>query len=251
MSARGVTRKRRRPFGAGDFILGRRQASLPVVSRSLRLLHWVVHCVGYGLHHPDTTGERRPASPNLQSGSPQGHHGDPAIRRHFDAHWRQFFPTLPTRSVFAKHGANLTMLKRMVQRAPCPAAAGIDLSDSFSISVCTRCRVSRRHGPGRGAVSRLMRIRCRIETGQVARKILAYKMSLLFKQSSATFKLSKGGCAHYSRARRMMEMERRCFSPCPSPWARTCRTGVRSQGVGIRQPATKLPYRSLRKPAFR
>jgi hypothetical protein len=185
MSARGVTRKRRRSFDAGDFILGRRRTSLLVVPRSLRLLHWVVHCVGYGLHHPDTTGERHPASPNLQSGSPKGHHSDPAIWRHFDAHWRQFFPTLPTRSVFAKHGANLSMLKRMVQRAPCPAAADIHLSDSFSISVCTSCRVSRRRGPGRGAVSRLMRIRCRIETtiGQLARKILAYNMSLLFKQS--------------------------------------------------------------------
>jgi hypothetical protein len=80
---------------------------------------------------------------------------------------------------------NLTMLKRMVQRAPCPAAADIDLSDSFSISVCTRCRVSRRRGPGRGAVSRLMRIKSRIETtiGRLARKILSYNMSLLFKQS--------------------------------------------------------------------
>jgi hypothetical protein len=111
-----------------------------VVPRSLRLLHWVVHCVGYGLHHPDTTGERYPASPNLQSGSPQGHHSDPAIWRHFDAHWRQFFPTLPTRSVFAKHGANLSMLKRMVQRVLYPAAAGIHLTDSFPISVCTSCR---------------------------------------------------------------------------------------------------------------
>ncbi len=143
MSTRGVTRKRR-PFDAGDFILGRQRTGLLVVPRSLRLLHWVVHCVGYGLHHPDTTGERHPASPNLQSGSPKGHHSDPAIWRYFDAHWRQFFPTLPTRSVFAKHGANLTMLKRMVQRAPCPAAAGIHLTDSFPISVCTRCRVSRR-----------------------------------------------------------------------------------------------------------
>jgi hypothetical protein len=144
MSARGVTRKRRRSFDAGDFILGRRRTSLLVVLRSLRLLHWVVHCVGYGLHHPDTTGERHPASPNLQSGSPQGHHSDPAIWRHFDAHWRQFFPTLPTRSVFAKHGANLSMLKRMVQRVLYPAAAGIHLTDSFPISVCTSCRVSRR-----------------------------------------------------------------------------------------------------------
>ncbi|MFL6808159.1 MAG: hypothetical protein ACJ8FD_04035 [Bradyrhizobium canariense] len=75
------------------------------------------------MHHPDTTGERHPASPNLQSGSPQGHHSDPAIWRYFDAHWRQFFPTLPTRSVFAKHGANLSMLKRMVQRVLYPAAA--------------------------------------------------------------------------------------------------------------------------------
>jgi hypothetical protein len=144
MSARGVTRKRRRSFDAGDFILRRRRTSLLVVLRSLRLLHWVVHCVGYGLHHPDTTGERHPASPNLQSGSPQGHHSDPAIWRHFDAHWRQFFPTLPTRSVFAKHGANLSMLKRMVQRVLYPAAAGIHLTDSFPISVCTSCRVSRR-----------------------------------------------------------------------------------------------------------
>jgi hypothetical protein len=144
MSTRGVTRKRRRPFDAGDFILGRRRTSLPVVPRSLRLLHWVVQCVGYGLHHPDTTGERYPASPNLQSGSPKGHHSDPAIWRHFDAHWRQFFPTLPTRSVFAKHGANLSMLKLMVQRVLYPAAAGIHLTDSFPISVCTSCRVSRR-----------------------------------------------------------------------------------------------------------
>jgi hypothetical protein len=36
------------------------------------------------------------------------------------------------------------MLKRMVQRAPCPAAAGIHLTDSFPISICTNCRVSRR-----------------------------------------------------------------------------------------------------------
>ena len=87
--------------------------------------------------------------------------------------------------MFAKHGANLSMLKRMVQRVLYPAAAGIHLSDSFSINVCTSCRVSRRRGPGRGAVSRLMRIKCRIETtiGQLARKILAYNMSLSFKQS--------------------------------------------------------------------
>jgi hypothetical protein len=74
----------------------------------------------------------------------QGHHSDSAIWRYFDAHWRQFFPTLPTRSVFAKHGANLSMLKRMVQRVLYPAAAGIHLTDSFPISVCTSCRVSRR-----------------------------------------------------------------------------------------------------------
>ena len=29
----------------------------------------------------------------------QGHHSDSAIWRYFDAHWRHFFPTLPTRSV--------------------------------------------------------------------------------------------------------------------------------------------------------
>src|SRR3954471_23647348 len=72
MSTRGVTRKRRRPFDAGDFILGRQRTGLLVVPRSLRLLHCVVHCVGYGLHHPDTTGERYPASPNLQSGASRG-----------------------------------------------------------------------------------------------------------------------------------------------------------------------------------
>jgi hypothetical protein len=181
----GLTRKRRRPFDAGDFLQVGRRTSLLVVPRSVRLLHWVVHCVGYGLHHPETTGERYPAFPNLQSGSPQGHHGDPAIWRHFDARWRQFFPTLPTRSVFAKHGANLSMPKRMVERAPCPAAADIHLSDSFSIGIRPSCRVSRRRSPGRGASSRLMRLRCRIETtiGQLARKILAYNMSLSFKQS--------------------------------------------------------------------
>ena len=69
----------------------------------------------------------------------QGHHSDSAIWRYFDAHWRQFFPTLPTRSVFAKHGANLSMLKQMVQRVLYPAAADIHLTDGFPISVCTRC----------------------------------------------------------------------------------------------------------------
>ena len=72
MSARGVTRKRRRPFDAGDFILGHRRTSLPVVPRSLRLLHWIVHCVGYGLHHPDTTGERHPATPTRRVGRRRG-----------------------------------------------------------------------------------------------------------------------------------------------------------------------------------
>ena len=67
MSMRGVTRKRR-PFDAGDFILGRQLTGLLVVPRSLRLLH----CVRYGLHQPGTTGERYPASPDLQSGSPRG-----------------------------------------------------------------------------------------------------------------------------------------------------------------------------------
>jgi len=74
----------------------------------------------------------------------QGHHSDSAIWRYFDAHWRHFFPTLPTRSVFAKHGANLSMLKQMVQRVLYPAAADIHLTDGFPISVCTNCRVSRR-----------------------------------------------------------------------------------------------------------
>jgi hypothetical protein len=74
----------------------------------------------------------------------QGHHSDSAIWRYFDAHWRHFFPTLPTRSVFAKHGANLSMLKQMVQRVLYPAAADIHITDGFPISVCTNCRVSRR-----------------------------------------------------------------------------------------------------------
>ena len=73
----------------------------------------------------------------------QGHHSDSAIWRYFDAHWRQFFPTLPTRSVFAKHCANLSMLKQMVQRVLYPAA-DIHLTDGFPISVCMNCRVSRR-----------------------------------------------------------------------------------------------------------
>jgi hypothetical protein len=42
------------------------------------------------------------------------------------------------------HGAELSMLKRMVQRAPCPAAAGIHLADGLPTSVCANCRVSRR-----------------------------------------------------------------------------------------------------------
>jgi hypothetical protein len=74
----------------------------------------------------------------------RGHHSDSAIWRSFDAHWRHFFPTLPTRSVFAKHGANLSMLKPMVQRVLYPAAADIHLTDGFPISVCMNCRVSRR-----------------------------------------------------------------------------------------------------------
>lgn len=74
----------------------------------------------------------------------QGHHSDSAIWRYFDAHWRHFFPTLPTRSVFAKHCANLSMLKQMVQRVLYPAAADIHLTDGFPISVCMNCRVSRR-----------------------------------------------------------------------------------------------------------
>jgi hypothetical protein len=44
------------------------------------------------------------------------------------------------RSVFAKHGANLSMLKQMVQRVLYPAAADIHLTDGFPISVCTNCR---------------------------------------------------------------------------------------------------------------
>ena len=74
----------------------------------------------------------------------QGHHSDSAIWRYFDAHWRHFFPALPTRSVFAKHCANLSMLKQMVQRVLYPAAADIHLTDGFPISVCMNCRVSRR-----------------------------------------------------------------------------------------------------------
>jgi len=74
----------------------------------------------------------------------QGHHSDSAIWRYFDAHWRHFFPTLPTRSVFAKHCANLSMLKQMVQRVLYPAAADIHITDGFPISVCMNCRVSRR-----------------------------------------------------------------------------------------------------------
>ena len=74
----------------------------------------------------------------------QGHHSDSAIWRYFDAHWRHFFPTLPTRSVFAKHGANLSMLKQMVQRVLYPATADIHMTDGFPISVCMNCRVSRR-----------------------------------------------------------------------------------------------------------
>jgi hypothetical protein len=43
-----------------------------------------------------------------------------------------------------------------------------------------------------------------------------------------------------------------CYSlPCNAPWARTCRTEVRSLDGEIRRPAMKLQYGSLWKPAFR
>jgi hypothetical protein len=42
--------------------------------------------------------------------------------------------------VFAKHGANLSMLKQMVQRVLYPAAADIHLTDGFPISVCMNGR---------------------------------------------------------------------------------------------------------------
>jgi hypothetical protein len=106
-----------------------------VVPRSLRLLRWVVHCVGYGLHHPDTTGERCPASPNLKCGASQ-RSGDLSTPTG-DSSSR---PPIRVRM----HGAELSMLKRMVQRAPCPAAAGIHLADGLPTSVCANCRVSRR-----------------------------------------------------------------------------------------------------------
>src|SRR3954453_6581368 len=73
----------------------------------------------------------------------QGHHSDSAIWRYVDAHWRHFFPTLPTRSVFAKHGANLSVLKQMVQRDLYPIADDIHMTDGFPISVCKNCRVPR------------------------------------------------------------------------------------------------------------
>jgi Transposase DDE domain len=73
----------------------------------------------------------------------QGHHSDSAIWRYFDAHWRHFFPTLPTQSVFAKHCANLSVLKQMVQRDLYPTADDIHMIDGFPISVCKNCRVPR------------------------------------------------------------------------------------------------------------
>jgi hypothetical protein len=111
-----------------------------VVPRSLRLLRWVVHCVGYGLHHPDTTGERCPASPNLKCGASQ-RSGDLAPFRHPLA---TVLPDPADPIRVRMHGAELSMLKRMVQRAPCPAAAGIHLADGLPTSVCANCRVSRR-----------------------------------------------------------------------------------------------------------
>ena len=73
----------------------------------------------------------------------QGHHSDAAIWRYVDAHWRHFFPTLPSRSVFTKHGANLSVLKQMVQRDLYPIADDIHVTDGFPISVCKNCRVPR------------------------------------------------------------------------------------------------------------
>jgi hypothetical protein len=197
------------------------------------------------------------------------------------------------RSVFAKHGANLSMLKRMVQRVLYPAAAGIHLTDSFPISVCTSCRVSRRkifksedevswgfcaskQQPYFGFHGHVVlrdeivvfaltlanvdeRLVVRNWFGQITGLLIGAKVSSsrTWTRSATTSPLITGYIVKrrmrslYSRAERMMEMERRCFSPCPAPWARTCRTEVRSQGGGIRQPAMKSPYRSLRKPAFR
>jgi hypothetical protein len=73
----------------------------------------------------------------------QGHHSASAIWRYGDAHWRHFFPTLPTRSVFAKHGADLSVLKQMVQRDLYPTADDIHMTAGFPIGVCKNCRVPR------------------------------------------------------------------------------------------------------------
>ena len=43
----------------------------------------------------------------------------------------------------------------------------------------------------------------------------------------------------------------RYFLPCSEPWARICRTEVRSQDGETRRPAMKLQYGSPWKPAFR
>lgn len=69
---------------------------------------------------------------------------DTKIWRYFKAHWKHFFPNLPSRSAFAKQSANLWQIKQMIQQALVSFLHAHDdplhLVDGFPIPVCKFAR---------------------------------------------------------------------------------------------------------------
>ncbi len=73
----------------------------------------------------------------------QGHHGDKAIWRYFDQHWRAWFPKLGSYKTFTKHCANLRWLKERMLSHLWPPVADGHVIDGMPLALCGFARARR------------------------------------------------------------------------------------------------------------
>lgn len=83
-------------------------------------------------------------------GEMQGHHSDAAIWRYARDHWLEWFPKLGSYPNFAKHCANLRLIKQIILTSLFPPDAALHIIDGVPMPLCHyarsgRCRSLKEH----------------------------------------------------------------------------------------------------------
>jgi hypothetical protein len=76
-------------------------------------------------------------------GEMEGRHGDRAVWRYFDSHWREWFPRLSAYKTFAKHCANLCWVKQAIMNRLFPPTDGVHIIDGVPMPLCHKARAYR------------------------------------------------------------------------------------------------------------